>query len=384
VIGLLLALGAPFALAWLTPQTPQIIPSNVEAVIVGKAVVGGTLQPRLLGLGSGGVRTVAVPERGARDVSSGPLSRGEALTPGGVRIRAKRAGVKFEFPSGRELLVSPDGRVHLRSGEKTLPFLRGLRILLGDGTRVTVLRGANARLPLASVEVTVAGRVRRLWSGSRRVVNASHSGVFVGTTLLALGDGGTLFTANAAGPLIGLERVLCPSNLTRKSPRRRLIILGEILVESLGMLPAHAPRRSVQFPQVKAAARKFAALSYLFQGMTPRPPGAVGQLWFQLRDEYRLKIESTQAGVLIIGLHRTGTDIPGVEWTISGRTELHFVRPSGGTDGGPRYFLRGIDLRMQIEGLLPGRQTGGHRAQVNRIVRALGGRRPRTLEVKRR
>lgn len=382
MIGLLLS-SLVLAVANSAPMAPQIIPANAEAVIVGKASENGALRPRLLGLGTGGVRAVAV-SRGRRVAGLAAAGvAGETRTPGGVLIRAKTAGVKFDFPSGRELLVSPDGRVHLRSGEKTLPFLRGVRFILGDGTIVTILRGANSRLPLAAVEVSIAGRVRRLWIGSRRVVNASHTSAFVGTTVLALGDGGTLFTANAAGPLIALQRVLCPRDRMAKTPRRRLVILGEVLVASLALLPDRAPPHSVQFPQVKEAAQKFAALGYLFEGLTPRPPGAVGELWFQLRDEYRLKVESTQAGVLVVGLYRATSGIPGIEWTISGRTELHFVRPDGGTSGGPRYFLRGIDLRELVEGVLPGRQTGGQRAQVNRVVRALGGRRPNALEVRR-
>ena len=365
-------------------MTPQIIPSNSGAVIVGKATKDGKLQPASLGLGNGGVRAVRIRTARSRVGLEPKVVPGEQRTLGGVLVRVKSAGVKLDFPSGRELLISPDGRIHLRSGEKTLPFFRGVRLILGDGTIITVRRGANSRFPLASVEVIIRGRVRRLWSGTRRVVNASHSGVFVGTTLLALGDGGTLFKASAAGLLVGLERVLCPKNSMQRTPRRRLVILGGLLAESLAKLPSHAPQRSAQFPQVKEAALRFAALGYLFRGMTARPPGAVGELWFQLRHEYRLKVESTQNGILVIGLYRGAAPIPGVEWTISGKTEIHFVRPVGGTRGGPRYFLRGIDLGKSIKSLLPDRETCANRAQVNRVVAALGGSRPRTLKVKRR
>ena len=60
------------------------------------------------------------------------------------------------------------------------------------------------------------------------------------------------------------------------------------------------------------------------------------------------------------------------------------VRPDGGARGGPRYFMRGIDLRKQVAGLLPGLSTGSQRAAVNRVVVGLGGRTPKLLEIKRR
>jgi hypothetical protein len=36
------------------------------------------------------------------------------------------------------------------------------------------------------------------------------------------------------------------------------------------------------------------------------------------------------------------------------RTVLQLVRPSGGEGGGPRYFLRGIDLGAELDALWPG------------------------------
>jgi hypothetical protein len=372
VNGLILTLFAGLA--------PQIVPANAEAVLVAKATRDGRLDLTALALGDGGVRPVVGPARGGAAAER----PGEFRTPGGVRIRVRAAGARFDFPAGRALLVSPDGRIHLRSGERTLPFLRGVRLVFADGAEVAIRRGASPRRPLASVEVRIGERSHRLWTAGRRVVQASHARSFTGTTLLALGDGGSLFTTSRAGPLIALERVLCPRHLAGKTPPRRLIVAGDLLAASLRRLPDHAPRRSVQFPQVKEAAQRFAALGDLFDRHTPRPAGATGELWFPLRNEFRLKVDASTHGGLRIGLYGRDAGVPGVEWTISGRTELHFVRPAGGQGGGPRYFLRGIDLREDLERLLPGRSNGVQRAAVQRLVVALGGRAPAVLDVRRR
>ena len=88
--------------------------------------------------------------------------------------------------------------------------------------------------------------------------------------------------------------------------------------------------------------------------------------------------------MLVLGLYGARGDVPGVEWTVSGKTKVHFVRPTGGTRGGPRYFLRGLDLKDLVEGILPEKSTGRHRAVVTRVVAALGGRRPKVLDVRRK
>jgi hypothetical protein len=72
-----------------------------------------------------------------------------------------------------------------------------------------------------------------------------------------------------------------------------------------------------------------------------------------LPQEWRLRFDlGAKDGLLTLGLGRADSTTPAVEWTITSfRTELHLVRPFGGENGGPRYFLRGIDLRDDLASL---------------------------------
>lgn len=336
-----------------------------EAVLVSGVVAKAGLRLGGIGLGTGGVRQGA---------PASPENRtGEFLSPGGVRIRAQREGVKFDFVGGAEVLLSPDGRLHLRDGSKTLPFLRGLRLVLADGTQVSVTRGGS-RQPIRSVDIWCQGRNTRIYSMARRVRNASHTGPFSGSTLLCMGDGRSLYEADATGPLLALRRVLCPEDRKRRMPARRLVVLGDVLAASMRLLPKNAPRKSVQFPQVAEAAQRFAALSgRVFQGVQPRPSGAVGELWFRMPEGYRLKVETSATGRMLVGLYGAQGTVPGVEWIVGPRFTVHFVRPDGGLRGGPRYFMKGIDLRKMVDGVYgfePGRDD---RMAVARMVRRMGG-----------
>ena len=355
---------------------PQIVAPTASAVVVGGAVSNGVVQISQLTLGDGGVRASRLRVRNAR---------GEVRTVGGVTIRAKSEGVKLDFPSGREVLVSPDGRIHLRSGEATLSFFRGVRLVLADDTVVTIRRSGGSRTLLESVEVETGDEeAYRIWSGNRPSINSSRASAFTGDSLFALGDGGCFYTVSAAGPLLALERVLCPRDLENQYPRRRVVVLGDVLARSLLELPDHAPRRSIQFPQTHEAALRFAALGYLFGGVTQRPLGAVGELWIELADEYRLNVAVGTGGVITIGLYREGSGTPGLEWVVASRTTLNFVRPNADLGNGPRYFLRGIDLRDFVTDLVPIPNSRRQRVRVAQMLGNLGGRRTVTLEVKRR
>ena len=358
-------------------MAPQIAPAASEAVLLGRSPHGARLAPGRLSLGSGGVRSQVkgVPTRR-------PTRAGCAKTVGGVRVSAKAEGVKVTFASGRELLVTPSGRIHLRSGEHTLPFFGGVRLCLADGSVVTIKRGSSSRRPLMSVEVEDAGKVRRIWAGSRRVIHASYSKAFAGSTLFALGDGGSLYRIDRAGPVLALSRVLCPKNQTHLTPPHRIVVLGDVLARSLKLLPQHAPRKSVQFPQVEEAARRFAELSYLFSEDVARLPGAVGELWFPLAEQYRLKVSTSERAVISIGLYRGASDIPGVEWLVTSRSTIHFVRPDGGARGGPRYFMRGIDIRHLIDEAVSVPDSPGSRRGVAGVMRALGGQQPKKIQVR--
>ena len=298
---------------------PQIVPTGSEAVIVAGVDKKGRLPLAALALGDGGVQKTRLRPG---------LERGRATTPGGVLVQARKEGVKLTFPNKQELLVTPAGRVHLRSGEMTLPYLTGLQLLLADGSIVTTIRAPGGRRPLSTVEVTMNGRTYRIWTLYTRALDATYKRRPAGPALLVLGDGRVLYRAIPIGPVVVLERTLCPKPLRGRYAKVRLAVVGDVLRESLRRLPAHAPRRSVQFSQVREAADRLAALAgRIFPPRPiPRPAGAVGELWLQLPEGFRLQVVADDRRI-IMGLYRGATETPAVEWLIAGRTKIQFVRP---------------------------------------------------------
>jgi hypothetical protein len=363
----------------LTLCLQQIVPTNSPAVVVHGVDKAGRLSLQSMALGDGGV----AKER-SKLVS---LARGRVRTPGGVLVQAQTEGVKLTFPNRNALLITPGGRMHLRTGEMTLAHLKGVRLLLADGSVVTARRAPGGRQPLSSVEVEVDGRSHRIWNTRARAWNASHVGAFPGPALLALGDGRVLYRAIPVGPMVVLERILCPRPQRSCYAKVRLAIVGDVLAASLRRLPQHAPRRSVQFPQARTAADKLAALSNkIFPArMVPRPAGAVGELWFELPADFRLKVAAEDHRV-VLGLYRGSTATPAVEWLVRGRTELCFVRPFASAPGyrGPRYFMKGLDLRDLVQPLLPIQVGPRDVAHARKLIQGIGGKQPKLLRVRRR
>lgn len=356
-------------LAFFAPQGPvDELPTRARAIVVGGALdERGGLRVDRLGLGNGGVG-----QERARAMAS---ERGVWRSPGGVLVRARREGVKLDFPSGAELLVSPAARVHLRDGGRTLPCLGGLELWLADGAHVRAWRAPTGRGPLQRVEVVVAGAgARTIFKAGHRVHEASWRRQNGRTVLLVVGRGDVLYSASPLGPLVVLERVLCPRAKDREYPRRRLVVVGDVLRDSLERLPAHVPRRMIQMPQAREAALTLAALApRLFaKGILPRPAGAVGALVFPLGGDFRLMVRDDPRGPVTLGLMRGSSDVPAVEWVVGARTTLHLVRPDGGRHGGPRYFLKGLDLEDLVRPLLPLRLAPRARRRARVVLRGLG------------
>lgn len=358
---------------------PQIVPTESNAVVVRGVGATGRLSLQTMALGDGGMGR----ERG--ELVS--LGRGRVRTPGGAVVDARTQGVKLTFPNKHALLITPAGRVHLRGGEMTLAHLKGMRLLLADGSAVTVRRAPGGRQPLSSVEVEVGNRTRRIWNQRTRTVNASHVGAFPGPALVAVGDGRVLYSAIPLGPMVVLERVLCPRSLQPSYARVRLVIVADVLAASLQRLPRRAPRKSVQFPQASEAAETLAFLSdRIFPKRTiPRPVTAIGELWFELSGGFRLNVVAND-DIVVIGLYGETSETPAVEWTVGGRTELRFVRPFASREGyrGPRYFLRGLDLQDLVKPLLPIQVGGRDVLRARKVIQAIGGRKRRLLPVQRR
>jgi len=360
-------------------QQGQILPTESNAVVVRGVDTAGRLQLGALALGDGGM------SKGRGEFKL--LGRGRARTPGGVIVDARTEGVKLTFANNHALLITPAGRVHLRGDEMTMVHFKGLRLLLADGSTVTMRRSPSGRQPLTSVEIEVAGRTHRIWNRYARTLNASHVGGFSGPALLVVGDGRVLYRAVPMGPIVVLERSLCPKPLRSEYAKLRLVVVADVLAASLRRLPKHAPRRSVQFPQVREAAETLAAWSdRIFPARAiPRPAGAIGALWFELPGGFRLNVVAGEHAV-VIGLYRETSATPAVEWVIGGRTEIHFVRPCASDRGyrGPRYFLRGLDLRDLVRPLLPIQVGGRDVVRARKVIQAIGGKAPKLLPVHRR
>lgn len=342
--------------AALAPQPPS------PAAIVSGALIDGRLPLAALGLGEGGIGAPVVDPRSA--------SFGEYVTPGGVLVRVKAAGVKLDFPSHAEVLIAPDGSVHLRSGEHTLPSLGTLEVWLADGTRLRVQPGSGQGSPPRGVQVVAGDDAIELWRGTLPMQRRCRPGSNAVLRLLALGSGDVWYRADVLGPLIALERVLAQGD-AGGLPERRVVISGDVLAASLRMLPAHVPTTAVQQPHAPkvAAALAIAASDLFAPGSIERPPGAVGALVFELPGGMRLAVVDHGENDLRLALH-AGSDVPVVEWLIGFRTSLHLLRPNGGKGGGPRYFLSGIDLTDAARALLPG--AGADPAHARAVVRALG------------
>ena len=354
--------GMPFPLAWsllstMLPQaaaTPQSAPSEpgAAALVCGQRAPDGSLPLLALGLGRGGM--VAIPATDVRQATASELT-----TPGGLRLRAKEDGIKLDFPSGAEVMITPSLRLCLRGGEQTLPVLGLLRLLFTDGSTLEVEPSSDGRSPIRRATL-VHGRMRTVfWPPAQGTVTEAGYRAqprITADPLLVLGDGRAVYRAVPFGPILGLRAVLRPRDDVR-FPAARFVLAGDVLAESLRRLPAHVPRKPVQFPQAPEAAQNLADLAaVLFAPATiERNARTRGPLVLALPQEWRLHVELGAAtGLLTLGLYRADTAVPAVEWTVNPvRTELHLVRPFGGENGSPRYFLRGLDISDDVRALWP-------------------------------
>jgi len=362
-IPLLACLGA------LLPQAPPVEGPAVVVLVSGVRAKDGTIPLTAFGLGEGGL--VA-----GRRV---PCAAGDVATPGGIRLRARAEGVKVDFPSGAELLVTPSLRVCLRGGEQTLPTLGRLVLAFVDGSRLELEPDANGRRPLRRATLVTDGARVVFWPPQQTAIveAALREPLPRSDAFLVLGDGRCLCRAVPFGPLLGLRPVLRPLD-DQSVPEGRLVIAGDLLAASLRRLPGHVPPAPVQFPQAPEAAQRLAELaaSLFAAGSIERPARARGPLVLALPQEWRLRVEADAGATLLrLGLLRADAALPAVEWTANRtRTELHLVRPLGGVDGSPRYFLRGLDLAAEARALWPWTATQDDLRWLDQFLARLGAR----------
>ncbi len=327
-------------------QAPAPIPSPLILV----SGTGADLPPAALQLGDGGVAA----QRGTLVARPG-----EATTPGGVRVRARPEGVKLEFASGAELMITPSLRLCLRDGSQTLPALGRLRLALADGTHLELDPDGGSRRPLRAVRLVHGSSRATIWPPWQTVVDANYqrsAGALA--DLFVLGDGRAVYRPVPLGPLLALRAVLRPRDDARW-PATRVVVLGDPLGASLLRLPGHLPKQPVQFPQAPEAARRLAAMvPTLFAGIVERKASAVGSLVLPLAEGWHLGIQlAAESERLTLGLLRADATVPAVEWVVGdAQTELYLVRPDGGGADGPRYFMRGLPVQ-ELDALLPWKPT---------------------------
>jgi hypothetical protein len=340
------------------------------AAIVTGAREDGRIPWSALGLGTGGV--VAPARAGAPS----PRPAASYSTAGGVLVRAAAAGVKLDFPSGAELLVAPDGIVHLRDGSHSLDPLPFLELRLADDARIGARRAPSGRhAPFDRVEVVERGVATVLWRGKSAVHERAHASPPVSDPYLVLGDGDVVYRAAALGPLLTLERVLAPAASAARHPPRWVGIAGDVLADSLQRLALQVPRHALEFPRAGDVADDLAAATPLLfpRGRVTRPSGAIGQLVFALAFDCRLLVEQRHGDRAWLALHQRGSAAPVVEWQTEPHTALQLLREGGGEPRGPRYFTRGVDVTAAAHAAwpLPRNARGTHQAR--RVLRLLSG-----------
>lgn len=360
---------ASVCLALVQVTVPQAAPPP-EPVGSSFGVFSGVLGPHgfdftRLGLGDGGLGTRRGDLRDDRD--------GTYVTSSGVSIVVQAQGVKFDFPSGADLIVSSAGALNLRSGESTPPHLNGLLIALADGVVIEIVPQGGRDRPLRHVEVREGGRTRIIWRSGAVLTWSPASRASRQVALFALGDGRAIYRAGILGPIVAFERVLCPKSVAGELPTDCIAILGDVLGMSLADLAMIARQRAAADPSLQQQAAGLARIApHLFSGEPRmRPEGARGDLFIALDDVFRIQVELRDRGMVAIDLWMVDRDAPECEWISSSTTYLHMFRRAD--DGRLRYAMQGVDLRRQLDGLLPiGRPTGGDALVRRLLAKALG------------
>lgn len=305
---------------------------------------------RSFGLGAGGIDEAAAPDR-LRWTDDG------CATSGGIVVQCAAAGVKLTFPSGRELLLAPDGVLHLRSGETAGPFPFGVELRLGDGSRVRARLAQAQAERLRDVFVVDGDRQAQPWRRGRPAREVDDVQPWAGVRLCCCGDGGDVYRAVALGPLVVLERQLVAKDREAKAPPERLVVLTAPLLLSLSAMPRQHTAPEPALRKVVTAVNATAE-----RGSTIFPAGATLQrvehdrLRWALRAGYELQLalDGPNAPRLCLYAGRAGR--PMVEWTLLDFPAAFLANPQGDQPGAPRWHGNGTrlqpiatDLQARIE-----------------------------------
>lgn len=361
-MGILTSLGLVSLLLPQAPITPSTPSTPKPPVLLPEIVLAGASDPVPLadfGLGDGGF-AVGEPE-------TLRWSKGGCTTAGGARIECHAVGVKLTFPSGRELLVAPDGRVHLRSGEFAGPFPSGLELRLGDGTAVRIALSSSGRERLRDVQVVHDDRMLQPWRRGEEATWIERPGHWAGLRFCCCGDGGDLYRAIALGPLVVLDRVLVAADRADVTPSERLVVLTAPMLQSL----AGMPRQHRQpHPAVRQAVTAVAAIAD--RGDVIFPAGAAlaraekDQLRWLLRGGYELQLDLEGPMAPRLMLFAGASPRALVEWTLMGSPALFLGNPTEDA-AEKRWHGNGVRLPRIAEDL-QAREVLFERAYALRVI----------------
>lgn len=306
----------------LSAQTPAgAVPPLLPEIVLAAAHDGRAELPEF-GLGDGGV---ASGEPGALRQRQRPR---DSITAGGVRVECHAVGVRLTFASGCELLVAPDGYLHLRGGEVAGPFARGVELRLGDGTLVRITLAPDERERVRDV-VLVDGEVTlQPWRRGAPGSEMSRAVSWAGPRLACLGDGGDLYRPIALGPLVVLERVLVSAARESLAPRQRLVVLSSPLVQSLvTMCRQHREPEAAVRQAVTAAAAVADRGDAIFQAGAALQRAEHDRLRWLLRGGFELQIELAGAHAPRLQLFAGKSPLPMIEWTLRADAAAFLTNP---------------------------------------------------------
>jgi hypothetical protein len=294
-------------------------------------------------------------------------SKDGCTTPGGARIECQSVGVKLTFPSGCELLVAPDGRVHLRSGEFAGPFPAGLELRLGDGSTVRISLSQGTHERLRDVQVASGDRVLQPWRRGEATQWIERPGYWAGLRLCCCGDGGDLYRAIALGPLVVLDRTLVAADRAEQTPNERLVVLTAPLLQSLAGLPRQQRQPD---PTLRRLVTAVAAVAD--RGEAIFPAGAAlaradkDSLRWLLRGGYELQLDLDGPMAPRLSLFAGESPRPMVEWTLQGSPALFLGNP-GDDANEKRWHGNGVRL-PRIAADLQAREVLFERGYALRVI----------------
>ena len=302
------------ALAQPQPALHRSLPEVVLSDAVERLSIGD------FGLGGGGV-----------DGGRGGLrfhATDGCITPGGVHVACRDAGVKLTFPSGRTLLVAADGGVHLRSGEAAGPFRAGVELMLADDSRVQVMLAQSRKHRVRDVQVVSGERALQPWRRGAAANAVSRARPWAGVRIACCGDGGDLYRPVAIGPMVVVERVLVTAGRREVTPRQRLVVLTRPLREALRRMPRQ--HRETQRDVRRAVAAVIEVVdrsAAIFRAGAALHRAQRDRLRWLLAEGFELALDLDGPLAPRLQLFAGRSPLPMVEWTLGAAGAAYLTNP---------------------------------------------------------